>query len=79
LNLKKKKSLAKNRREAKDFIGAEAVINHLKNGPPRRRVGFIVDEAPARGNDFSAVYTVLTHTFSAGAEIFSKEGELIGN
>ncbi|KAF8521591.1 glycine cleavage system T protein [Hysterangium stoloniferum] len=54
--------IAKSRREAGDFIGAERVINHLKNGPPRRRVGFIVDEAPAR----------------EGAEIFSKDGEAIG-
>ncbi|KAF8514465.1 hypothetical protein JB92DRAFT_3143076 [Gautieria morchelliformis] len=54
--------IAKNRRESGDFIGAGGVLRHLKNGPPRRRVGFVVDEVPAR----------------EGAEVFSPEGELIG-
>ena len=39
----------KDRREKGDFIGAAGVIEHLKNGPPRRRIGMIVDGAPARG------------------------------
>lgn len=38
----------KERKETGGFIGAEGVRKHLKDGPPRRRVGFIVDGAPAR-------------------------------
>ena len=40
--------VGKDRREAADFIGAESVLKHLKDGPPRRRVGLIVEGAPAR-------------------------------
>ncbi|KAF9233799.1 hypothetical protein BU15DRAFT_90219 [Melanogaster broomeanus] len=40
--------IGKERRETGDFIGAEGVRKHLKDGPPRRRVGLIVDGAPAR-------------------------------
>ncbi|THH16851.1 hypothetical protein EW146_g3852 [Bondarzewia mesenterica] len=40
--------IGKDRREAADFIGAEGVLKHLKDGPPRRRVGLIIDGAPAR-------------------------------
>lgn len=38
----------KERRESGGFIGAAGVQKHLKEGPPRRRVGLIVDGAPAR-------------------------------
>ena len=38
----------KERRENSQFIGAEGVRKHLKEGPPRRRVGMIVEGAPAR-------------------------------
>lgn len=38
----------KERKESGEFIGAEGVREHLKNGPPRRRVGFIIEGAPAR-------------------------------
>lgn len=38
----------KDRREKADFIGAEGVLKHLKDGPSRRRVGLIVEGAPAR-------------------------------
>ena len=34
--------------ESGRFIGVDLVLNHLKDGPPRRRVGFIVEGAPAR-------------------------------
>ncbi|OJA16041.1 hypothetical protein AZE42_10873 [Rhizopogon vesiculosus] len=55
--------IGKERRETGDFIGAEGVRKHLKDGPPRRRVGFIVDGAPA----------------GQGAQIYSSlEKELIG-
>ncbi|KAH9920515.1 uncharacterized protein BXZ73DRAFT_52130 [Epithele typhae] len=40
--------IGKDRREAGGFIGAAGVQKHLKDGPPRRRVGFVVDGAPAR-------------------------------
>lgn len=40
--------IGKDRRETGDFIGAEGVLKHLKDGPPRRRVGLIVEGAPAR-------------------------------
>jgi len=55
--------IGKERRETGNFIGAEGVRKHLKDGPPRRRVGFIVDGAPAR----------------QGAQIYSTlQKELIG-
>ncbi|KAF9069405.1 hypothetical protein BDP27DRAFT_1421042 [Rhodocollybia butyracea] len=40
--------IGKARKEEGEFIGAERVREHLKNGPPRRRVGFVIDAAPAR-------------------------------
>ncbi|KAK7685787.1 hypothetical protein QCA50_011133 [Cerrena zonata] len=40
--------IGKERRESGNFIGAEGVRKHLKEGPPRRRIGLIVDGAPAR-------------------------------
>ncbi|KAJ7464375.1 hypothetical protein FB451DRAFT_1352788 [Mycena latifolia] len=40
--------IGKERKETGTFIGAEGVRAHLKDGPPRRRVGFIVEGAPAR-------------------------------
>ncbi|KAI0676179.1 glycine cleavage system T protein [Trametes maxima] len=40
--------IGKDRRESGGFIGADAVRKHLKEGPPRRRVGLTVEGAPAR-------------------------------
>ncbi len=42
--------IGKDRKEGSrmNFIGKEAVAKQLKEGPPRRRVGMIVDGAPAR-------------------------------
>ncbi|KAJ6592183.1 hypothetical protein DFH09DRAFT_1136820 [Mycena vulgaris] len=40
--------IGKERKESGTFIGAEGVRQHLKEGPPRRRVGFVVEGAPAR-------------------------------
>lgn len=40
--------IGKDRRENPTFYGAENVVKHLKEGPPRRRVGMIVEGAPAR-------------------------------
>ncbi|KAH9017434.1 aminomethyltransferase [Lactarius pseudohatsudake] len=39
--------IGKDRRTAGGFIGSKTVLDQLKNGPPKRRVGLIVD-APAR-------------------------------
>ncbi|KAJ7166810.1 hypothetical protein C8R46DRAFT_1095379 [Mycena filopes] len=41
--------IGKDRKDTGTFIGADGVRQHLKDGPPRRRVGLIVEEAPARG------------------------------
>ncbi|KAF8739530.1 hypothetical protein AX14_009300 [Amanita brunnescens Koide BX004] len=40
--------IGKDRRERGGFIGAEEVLRQLREGPTRRRVGFIVQGAPAR-------------------------------
>ncbi|ESK85651.1 putative gcv1-glycine subunit mitochondrial [Moniliophthora roreri MCA 2997] len=40
--------IGKERRETGEFIGADGVRKHLKEGPPRRRVGFTIEGAPAR-------------------------------
>jgi len=40
--------IGKDRRENGNFLGAGTVRKHLKDGPPRRRVGMIVAGAPAR-------------------------------
>lgn len=40
--------IGKDRRTTGNFIGSKTVLDQLKNGPPRRRVGLIVEEAPAR-------------------------------
>jgi len=40
--------IGKERRETGGFIGADLVLKHLKDGPPRRRVGFTVEGVPAR-------------------------------
>ena len=45
----------KSRRESGGFIGAETVLQQLKDGPKKRRVGFIVEEAPARGTPWLLV------------------------
>jgi len=40
--------IGKDRKDNGKFIGAEGVRKQLKDGPPRRRVGMIVEGAPAR-------------------------------
>ncbi|PWN39436.1 putative GCV1-glycine decarboxylase, subunit T, mitochondrial [Ceraceosorus guamensis] len=40
--------VSKDRREAADFPGAERILKELKEGPPRRRVGLVIEGAPAR-------------------------------
>lgn len=56
-------NLAKSRRETGGFLGADKILPQIKGGVSRRRVGLLVEGAPARG----------------GAEILNKEGEVIGN
>ncbi|KAH7890157.1 glycine cleavage system T protein [Phlebopus sp. FC_14] len=56
--------IGKERRESGDFIGAAGVRKHLQEGPPRRRVGLVVEGAPAR----------------QGAQIFApSQKDVIGN
>ena len=40
--------IGKDRRASGGFMGSEEVLQQLKNGPSRRRVGLIVEDAPAR-------------------------------
>ncbi|KIM39532.1 hypothetical protein M413DRAFT_447016 [Hebeloma cylindrosporum] len=54
--------IGKERKEAGGFIGAEAVQQQLKDGPSRRRIGLVVEGAPAR----------------QGAKIFSPNKDELG-
>jgi aminomethyltransferase len=40
--------IGKDRRVSGGFVGSEKVLQQLKDGPSRRRVGLIVEDAPAR-------------------------------
>ncbi|KAJ3515717.1 hypothetical protein NLJ89_g1589 [Agrocybe chaxingu] len=51
--------IGKDRRETGGFIGAETVLRQLKEGPSTRRVGLVVEGAPAR----------------QGAKIFAPSGQ----
>ncbi|KAG6909514.1 hypothetical protein DXG01_017071 [Tephrocybe rancida] len=60
--------ISKERREVGGYIGAEGVKKVLKEGPSKRRVGLVIEGAPARP----------IHT-TEGAKIFAPEGgELLG-
>ncbi|KAG1728731.1 uncharacterized protein EDB91DRAFT_1239320 [Suillus paluster] len=64
--------IGKERKETGDFIGAQGVRKHLKDGPPRRRVGFVVDGCTRATCDPNNCYP-------EGAQIYSSpEKELIG-
>lgn len=65
--------IGKDRRENGDFIGAEAVRKHLKEGPPRRRVGLLVEGAPARRMLFSRSSDPFTDVpcSTEGAQIYA--------
>lgn len=57
-------TVGKDRRAAGDFIGAERVLRELADGPPRRRVGIVIPDAPAR----------------PGANVYAEDGKtLIGS
>ncbi len=68
----------KDRRETGEFIGAEGVRKHLKQGPPRRRVGLTVEGAPAR-RESSRVFAYCCMadftTHAEGAKIFAPSSE----
>ncbi|CAG8466635.1 2612_t:CDS:2 [Paraglomus occultum] len=55
-------TIGKRRREEGGFIGAEKILPQIKDGVARRRIGLVVEGAPAREN----------------AEILSESGETIG-
>ncbi|KAG0770394.1 hypothetical protein G6F57_004121 [Rhizopus arrhizus] len=55
-------TIPKSRRETGGFLGAEHILPQIKGGVSRRRVGLVVQGAPAR----------------EGAEILNKEGQVIG-
>ena len=59
--------IGKDRRTVGDFIGSKTVLDQLKNGPPRRRVGLIVEEAPAR-----RAYTLNLHLFLPEFALFQR-------
>ncbi|KAL1744797.1 hypothetical protein HDZ31DRAFT_63778 [Schizophyllum fasciatum] len=40
--------IGKERKKTGGFIGTEGVLKHIQEGPPRRRIGLIVEGAPAR-------------------------------
>lgn len=51
--------VGKDRRATGDFVGSSRILREIKEGPARRRVGFVVEGSPAR----------------EGAEIFSADGQ----
>jgi aminomethyltransferase len=55
-------AVSKRRREAGDFRGASRILAERENGPSRKRVGLIVEGAPAR----------------EGAEILDADGNVVG-
>ncbi|MET3926442.1 glycine cleavage system aminomethyltransferase GcvT [Devosia sp. 2618] len=55
-------AVSKRRREAADFPGASRILAERENGPSRKRVGLIVEGAPAR----------------EGAEILDEAGTVVG-
>lgn len=82
MKLTRTATAGKERRETGDFIGAEGVRKHLKDGPPRRRVGLIVEGAPARRMFFFSISfgpCIQLRLCSEGAKIFEPSGkDLIG-
>jgi aminomethyltransferase len=49
-------TIGKRRRNEGGFLGSKVVLDQLKNGVSRRRIGLIVEGAPARGTFFSFNY-----------------------
>ena len=69
--------LGKDRREKGGFIGAPSVQQQLKDGPTRRRVGLLVEGAPARRRLFTHIFSSssLKRTMAEGAKILSPSGD----
>lgn len=66
----------KDRREKGGYIGAPFVQQQFKDGPTRRRVGLIVEGAPARRKLFTGFFSSLSlKTMTEGAKILSPSGE----
>lgn len=42
-------TIGKRRRDEGGFIGADVILSQIKGGVSRRRIGLIVEGAPARG------------------------------
>jgi aminomethyltransferase len=62
-------TIGKRRREEGGFIGADIILPQIKGGVERRRIGLIVEGAPARGNSCLII---------ENAPIMNKDGEVIG-
>lgn len=45
-------TIGKRRREEGGFIGSDIILPQIKGGVPRRRVGLIIEGAPARGINY---------------------------
>ena len=54
--------IGKDRKENGTFIGAETVKKQLKEGPTRRRVGLVVEGAPARRKCRRRVFWEQSHS-----------------
>lgn len=70
--------LGKDRREKGGFIGALSVQQQLKDGPTRRRVGLLVEGAPARRKLYTPFFSIVIakkKTMIEGAKILSPSGE----
>lgn len=59
--------IGKDRRTSGNFIGSKTVLDQLKNGPGRRRVGLIVEGAPAR-----RAYVLNLHIFFLNSGSFQR-------
>src|ERR1700722_8632294 len=62
--------IGKGRKESGGFIGAEDVMNQLTERPPKRRVGPIVEGAPAR-----RVLCFLSHLYTWRSQSSFRRGE----
>lgn len=66
----------KERRESGGFIGFENVQKHLKDGPPRRRVGLVVEGAPARGTSRTRFFFPSLTIYLEGASIVAEDKKI---
>lgn len=72
-------TIGKRRRTEGGFLGANVVLEQLKNGCPRKRVGLTVEGAPVRGTFYSLrSYRSNFEISLEGAAVFDMEGNPIG-